>query len=631
MLMKRTLFILIALFSLVSARAVPAGTTIYLDVTQSSIWACYNTYVIYFTGRNGYDVMTPDPNRPGILSYTYTQEIPNPAYFGASDQVLTSNQAGWNAFVNNTNMRSGAVNLSAKTPYNVVDESGKITRSDQPADASVELASLTDVVCQAIPNCELGTYSLQVQIVWEGGDVCGISVISEGKTELVRSNLVSPYTYVIEDLAGVAGDTRTVGLAVYGIGGSLVGEQSLTYQVPEEVCEGRTEVDMCLGESVDLYPSVLTADRYRWNDGSDEQMLTVSGGGTYVCESYVNPIIVSNNLMSNGDFEKADGFDSDYSYIGWDLENMYSNGGGAGTYIISSSAKKAHSLFADVLPHGGNYFGLFDADKAGDAWRTSTATNPDLVLMKDSIYHFSFWAANVNNSSEQNIPAQLQFRIIYNGLDVEEYLGEPLDLGLHKDNQWAYSEERYRARLSWSDVTIAVTDITEQGNNSIGNDFALDDIMFQQLRYATATRVYTDTFIVNGRDCTEDPICTGLTIYQKWGNTVFISNADNQYTAYQWYCNGQPIAGATEQFFYDPNGLNGSYHVVVTLADGTKQASCPTEFSAIAPSAPLNPSTYTPFGVHVSNSKEPLAPGFYVVVERDVSGAIIGAKKKLVW
>jgi hypothetical protein len=63
-------------------------------------------------------------------------------------------------------------------------------------------------------------------------------------------------------------------------------------------------------------------------------------------------------------------------------------------------------------------------------------------------------------------------------------------------------------------------------------------------------------------------------IVPKFGNVVLIDNHDSRFTAYQWYKNGRIVDGATKQFYKDPNGLNGTYHVQMRTATGETLNTC---------------------------------------------------------
>ncbi|WP_052181005.1 DUF4465 domain-containing protein [Alistipes sp. ZOR0009] len=57
-------------------------------------------------------------------------------------------------------------------------------------------------------------------------------------------------------------------------------------------------------------------------------------------------------------------------------------------------------------------------------------------------------------------------------------------------------------------------------------------------------------------------------IVTKFGNVVLVDNSSNRYNGYQWFKDGSAITGATQQYYKDPNGLNGTYHVRLTTTTG---------------------------------------------------------------
>lgn len=76
---------------------------------------------------------------------------------------------------------------------------------------------------------------------------------------------------------------------------------------------------------------------------------------------------------------------------------------------------------------------------------------------------------------------------------------------------------------------------------------------------------------------------SGLSLLSKWDDVVFISNYDRLFVAYQWYKDGRPVAvNGNYQSYVENGGLDGTYTVQVTYADGTKEMSCP--FVADGPS-----------------------------------------------
>jgi len=68
----------------------------------------------------------------------------------------------------------------------------------------------------------------------------------------------------------------------------------------------------------------------------------------------------------------------------------------------------------------------------------------------------------------------------------------------------------------------------------------------------------------------------GLTLLVKWTDVIFIPNENNHFVAYQWYKDGKPIGkDGNYQSYMEEGGLDGTYYVMVTYADGTQAVSCP--------------------------------------------------------
>lgn len=61
---------------------------------------------------------------------------------------------------------------------------------------------------------------------------------------------------------------------------------------------------------------------------------------------------------------------------------------------------------------------------------------------------------------------------------------------------------------------------------------------------------------------------------QIYSDVLLVDNHDNNYSAYQWYKDGNAISGATLQFYSEPS-FNGRYTVKITDKDGKEFMSCP--------------------------------------------------------
>ena len=57
-------------------------------------------------------------------------------------------------------------------------------------------------------------------------------------------------------------------------------------------------------------------------------------------------------------------------------------------------------------------------------------------------------------------------------------------------------------------------------------------------------------------------------VYSKWTDVLLVDNTAGLYTAYQWYEDGKPLEGQTDQVLYMPEGMYGTYTCRMMTADG---------------------------------------------------------------
>jgi len=92
-----------------------------------------------------------------------------------------------------------------------------------------------------------------------------------------------------------------------------------------------------------------------------------------------------------------------------------------------------------------------------------------------------------------------------------------------------------------------------------------------------------------GQDCHDN------LIYRKWNDLLFVSNSDGTFVTYQWYCDGQPISGATAQYLHAEGvvmqGDGHLYHATATTASGRTYICCAKPFEDFLASQPLNPAS----------------------------------------
>jgi len=98
-------------------------------------------------------------------------------------------------------------------------------------------------------------------------------------------------------------------------------------------------------------------------------------------------------------------------------------------------------------------------------------------------------------------------------------------------------------------------------------------------------------------------------IVPKFNDVVLCDNSSHRFETYQWYKNDEIINGATGQFYNDPEGLSGVYHLTVTTTDGQELKTCPKEINLSSNQASLkvypNPAASgQDFTVKISNMDE---------------------------
>ena len=358
-----------------------------------------------------------------------------------------------------------------------------------------------------------------------------------------------------------------------------------------------TILTLCLDSTLTLCsPAIDDTLFYNWSTGAQSACIaltgTTEGDATYICEARTKTFLTTDNLMANGDFEnhtvytqQPTGFTSDYEYLPFDpygtnLYDLPQYQGKSGVYLLSNNAKHTWRDYANVGPHSGNLFAMFDAAQSGYAWKAGTPENPGLQIMEGGLYVFSYWAADLNEAFQRNHPAQLQFTIRYkmpDGTMKKDSLGEVLTLG--KDNKWHYSQTFWTSPITSDSIEIGVEDLNSFYGQ--GNDFGLDDIIFQMVTLEGSKLIATDTFKVHTEDCTP---CQNF-VYRKWNDVLFADNKDGQFVRYQWYADSVAIEGATLQFYQLTDTITPhQYYVEATLENGRIRTSCAQVFEQFTPS-----------------------------------------------
>ena len=507
------------------AATIPAGGTIYLYVAPN--WACYGSYVLYASHWQAYELMTPVEGVPGLYQFTFTSSFNHKIYFGATEQILESGAHEWIGFCDVKTKELDFSWTAAKPCYIINDVTGAGSWGAIPDGSEGGFDAVIDSVkLDIVSSCVTQTYNITVNAYFTG-EPCSFKLTgTEFSREVVRNNPVSPVTYVIKNIPAKQTQEEqsvTFSLCSDGSGSAILASEQVTYLSPTLDCEILHETtEVCVGFPDVVLEATMDGDSYLWSTGETTKSISVSSSvsETYSVEVFSITHSAIDNLMANGDFETEpvgsnppEGFTSSYKYVGsFDPSQYYnSHGGASNIYAITHNANYFWKDFADIEPHGGNYYAIFDAGKSGYAWKATTSDNTSLTVEKDSVYLFSYWAA-YPNIKPNNSPAILQFRISYtdpNGVVKTENLGQPYQLGQEADlNAWYHQMIEWKAPCNSASVTISVEDLNSASG---GNDFCLDDILFQRTTVGKSVLARKDIFPVKSTECDvlKDTICLG--------------------------------------------------------------------------------------------------------------------------
>ena len=226
---------------------------------------------------------------------------------------------------------------------------------------------------------------------------------------------------------------------------------------------------------------------YEWNNGTTNDYLIAYSTGTYS----VTVMETNGNLIVNGDFESGvTGFNTDYNTASGGPWGPLSN---EGEYMISTSPSLTHNNFLNCGDHTtgtGNMFIVNGSSVPNSNVWCQTVNN----ITPNTDYAFSCWAMNVLNSTNVS---NLQFFI--NGVQIGS---------VFNTNTTGCIWQQFTDTWNSGNATTATLCITNQNTSVGGNDFALDDIVFGPICYATDS--INITFENYQQTLTGvDPLCAG--------------------------------------------------------------------------------------------------------------------------
>lgn len=289
----------------------------------------------------------------------------------------------------------------------------------------------------------------------------------------------------------------------------------------------------CLGENI---PLTSTGDdilnRYWEGPNGFYSLLqnptltnaSASMSGTY---SVTGNVVVGGNLIYNGDFENGNvGFGSGYLYAGTDANALWPEA----TYTVVANPNSVHSNFSNCSDHtpspGVQQMVINGSPTAGVVvWSQSVSVLPG------ADYEFSYWIQSVVASN----PSQLQLYV--NGIAAGPVY--TANLATCNIKQFVYN-------TSSGTNTILNLELINQNTVTSGNDFALDDIEFKQVLFATDSVEVLAT----------PSVAVGISITAS--ATTVLDGTPVTFTAipvnpgstptYQWFVNSSPVGTNSTTF-----------------------------------------------------------------------------------
>ena len=484
--MKKIVIHIVFLLFAHSLCAVPivGGTKIYLNTGGSSLWNQDNAwFVAYFYNDYvpGYVTMTPT-----IYSNIYVAEAPSTAWTDVIFVRMSPNCSAfsWGCAWNQTN----DLNYDGIRNMYTIDGWGEIAPIKSTGTWSVAPFCSFPEFTVNVDTCDGSTYNLSGKASFSNAPLFGDLIVRDllsGKTVQTSYPFTSPYEFRIEDIPVTTAEKQA----------------SLTISFSQGTCNStvqyikprKEEIQACQNSTLTL-ETQFDGYEYLWNTGETNKAINVSiqKDTTYICSvtTISQEPVIEDNIMSNGGFEDISipyykGFSTDYEQFALNAPFDY-NRSDRGWAVVSSNTKNQNVSLTEVIPHSGGYMLFIDGNtKRSSAWIAQTSqNNPNLKIEAGRTYRFSYWASGVGETN----PAKLSFWIKYNG--KEQQLGTTQTL----IPIWKENIVFFTAPEDCDDITISVVDENISSNTS-GNDFALDDILFQPI--STGKQTLFEVFDIN--------------------------------------------------------------------------------------------------------------------------------------
>ncbi|MBL0048146.1 MAG: gliding motility-associated C-terminal domain-containing protein [Bacteroidetes bacterium] len=259
-----------------------------------------------------------------------------------------------------------------------------------------------------------------------------------------------------------------------------------------------------------IVPAAATGftQTYLWDNSTTTATRNVNAYGNYYCKVTRK----GTNKVTNGNFSSGNnGFTSGY-IVG--TGGSFGPISAAGTYLVTTNASIAHTNFPS--------FGNHTTTGTGNMMVVNGSQNPNTSVWCQTIpvtpnlnYNFSTWVATCKGTLTAEL-AVLQFSIngvplFLNGSTTQNTFTpppQPLPASSNLPAPWALFAATWNSGAN----TSASICIVNQNTTGSGNDFALDDIFFQEVCEYTDTLKVTPKPFPTGYNAGLDAvICSGQT------------------------------------------------------------------------------------------------------------------------
>lgn len=403
-------------------------------------------------------------------------------------------------------------------------------------------------------------------------------------------------------------DTYTCRITIAGTPNNISFTE--THKVFATSCTNTDDFEICKDTDLRLTPS-KTGNRYLWTLNGTPVTLPQELDGTitinhstvtpentpleYICEIYemantAGAPSLANNIIENGDFENTTrdangnfaGFTSGYDY---NINFSPSKNDGdpyPGYYRLVTSPTSG------VLPEpvvGGNSYlecdGHSDLNESGDVY-IAKITEP---IVKGLEYQFAFSAIATSSSNTPKLTFSLVALDENNNvistypLIAEQSITNTTWQQYGVGTYWTAPDNFHHAEIRLSNSVL----------EAAGNDFGLDNILFQRVFRSTATintLVRKDIYSVTVTDCTTEEEREDTFLI---GSTITLKSEITGGQTYLWYnYNDEPIK--------DANGNHiGASSIEIVIQDNSDIAEINNYYCVVTMPAGSNPTQVTEF------------------------------------